>query len=369
MAMTRKLKRTASLLALAFLTAAAAPSVLPAPAGGELSISGQWNSSIGAVYNIQQNGNQYTWSAPILNQSGTGTISGKVVTISGPGWTVRGTITESDQAGNATKIVGENGVVLFRTMGASAGGAAPSGFPAPSGGQSSISGQWNSSIGAVYNIQQNGNQYTWSAPSLNQSGTGTISGKVVTISGPGWTVRGTITESDQAGNATKIVGENGVVLFRTMSSSAALQVQKLPSLTTNPASVSKININSATAAQLQTIPGITPLLAQKIVGTRPHRSMADLARAGLTKAQIEAVQPYIRVWSPQAKVKFYRMAPGEKINLNTASDLMLAALPGIGRGLANDIVKNRPFARIEDLMKVKGIKEKTFARLKTLIAV
>jgi competence protein ComEA len=385
--MTRKSKMAASVLALVFLMTAAgpaapvtppaqppAPTALPAPA--VLKVSGQWNSNIGAVYQLQQNGNQYTWSAPSLNQSGTGTISGNAVTISGPGWTVKGTITESDQAGNATKIVGENGVTLFRTMGGSATPigpwtkpSAPSAPKPASGGVFRVSGQWNSSIGAVYNLQQKENQYTWSAPSLNQSGTWTISGKTMTIIGPGWRVKGTITESDQAGNATKIVYENGVTLFRTMGGSTALQLKKRPSVAAKPLRVRKINVNFASAAQLQTLPGITPALSQKILGARPYNNMAGLARAGLTNAQIEALRPYIAVWSPSRKVKFYRMAPGEKINLNTASDLMLAALPGIGRGLAAAIIKNRPYAKIEDIMKVKGIKGKTYQRLKALIKV
>jgi len=301
--MVKKLEIALGILALTFLIS---------PAGQVLNVSGQWNSSIGAVYNIQQNGNQYTWTAPSLNQSGTGTISGNSVTMSGPGWTVKGTITESDQAGNATKIEGENGVVLFRTIGgptapttAPAQQTAPSTPQAPPGQPLSISGQWNSSIGAVYNIQQSGNQYNWSAPSLNQSGTGTISGKAVTISGPGWTVKGTVTESDQAGNATKIVGENGVVLFRTMGGQVPYKLQKPP-----------------------------------------------------------------RVWSPsRTKNQYYRLAPGEKINLNTASEFMLVALPGIGKGRAAAIIKSRPYTRIEDLMKVKGIKHGTFERLKDLIKV
>jgi hypothetical protein len=98
---------------------------------------------------------------------------------------------------------------------------APAQQPVPSaptafqGGAADISGQWNSNIGAVYEIQQSGNNFTWSVPSLNQSGTGTVSGNIVTMSGPGWTVKGTITETDPSGNPTKIVGENGVVLFRS----------------------------------------------------------------------------------------------------------------------------------------------------------
>jgi hypothetical protein len=207
----------------------------------EVNISGQWNSNIGAVYEIQQNGNQFTWSAPGLSQSGTGTISGNAVTIDGPGWTVKGTITKTDASGNATEIVGENGVVLSRP----AGVPSPIPQPAPSqqstpplpaaapSGDISISGQWNSNIGAVYEIQQSGNQFTWSAPGLSQSGTGTISENAITIDGPGWTVKGTITKTDASGNAIEIAGENGVTLFRT-SETVGTQPAPVPQASPQP---------------------------------------------------------------------------------------------------------------------------------------
>jgi len=198
------------------------PLLPPAAIAPIAGISGQWNSNIGAVYEIQQNGNNFTWSVPSLNQSGTGTISENIVTMSGPGWTVRGIITDTDASGKPTKIVGENGVVLFRTTSGPTVPApppaqqpVPSAPPAPAVAVNTLSGQWNSNIGAVYEIQQSGNNFTWSAPSLNQSGTGTISENIVTMSGPGWTVKGIITEADASGKPTKIVGENGVVLFRT----------------------------------------------------------------------------------------------------------------------------------------------------------
>ncbi|MGI6632937.1 MAG: ComEA family DNA-binding protein [Bacillota bacterium] len=65
--------------------------------------------------------------------------------------------------------------------------------------------------------------------------------------------------------------------------------------------------------------------------------------------------------------------PSFPININTATQAELEALPGIGPSLASAIVEYRsrfgPFARIEDLQKVSGIGEKTFAKLAPLIAV
>ncbi|MEW5806327.1 MAG: helix-hairpin-helix domain-containing protein [Acidobacteriota bacterium] len=61
------------------------------------------------------------------------------------------------------------------------------------------------------------------------------------------------------------------------------------------------------------------------------------------------------------------------ININTASVEELIKLPGIGQALAKRIVdfrsENGPFKRVEDLMKVKGIGEKNFQKLKDLITV
>ena len=61
------------------------------------------------------------------------------------------------------------------------------------------------------------------------------------------------------------------------------------------------------------------------------------------------------------------------INLNTATIDQLETLPGIGRKTAERIIEYRTksggFKRIEDLMNVKGIGEKSFLKLKPLIAV
>ena len=61
------------------------------------------------------------------------------------------------------------------------------------------------------------------------------------------------------------------------------------------------------------------------------------------------------------------------LNLNTATAAQIALLPGIGPKAADRIVeyrqKNGGFKKIEELMNVKGIGEKSFLKLKPLITV
>ena len=75
---------------------------------------------------------------------------------------------------------------------------------------------------------------------------------------------------------------------------------------------------------------------------------------------------------PAAKAKT-AAAVTTPVNINTASVAQLEALPGIGAKTAQLIVdhrqKNGPFKKIEELMNVKGIGEKSFLKLKPMVTV
>ena len=62
-----------------------------------------------------------------------------------------------------------------------------------------------------------------------------------------------------------------------------------------------------------------------------------------------------------------------KVNLNTATKEELQTLPGIGEAKAQSIVAWREehgsFTQIEDIMKIEGIKEGVFSKIKDSVKV
>lgn len=77
--------------------------------------------------------------------------------------------------------------------------------------------------------------------------------------------------------------------------------------------------------------------------------------------------------STQAAQAEAQAASKATVNLNLATLDQLETLPGIGRKTAERIIehrtKNGNFKKIEELMNVKGIGEKSFLKLKPMIVV
>lgn len=178
---------------------------------------------------------------------------------------------------------------------------------------------------------------------------------------------------------------------------------------------SRVDVNSADVKTLETLPGIGPATAQRIIEGRPYKTLADLGKVkGLSKAKLDVIkddvvfgsattpttgtpkkekparsttaseskagQQTIAAPAEQSAPKKNQVVPstsnggasgslkpGEKININKATAEELDGLPGIGPAKAKAIIdyrtQNGEFKTIEDIQKVRGIKAGVFSKI------
>lgn len=142
-----------------------------------------------------------------------------------------------------------------------------------------------------------------------------------------------------------------------------VNVEALPKVTESPAKhPAKINLNTATADELQQLPGVGEATARKIIAGRPYKSVDDLVKATISKASIDKIRDKVTVGATE------EMARSHKINLNTASFDDLQKLPGIGEVTAKKIVAGRPYKSVDDLAKA-GLSKASIDKIRDEVTV
>ena len=104
------------------------------------------------------------------------------------------------------------------------------------------------------------------------------------------------------------------------------------------AATRRVDINSASAAQLDSLPGIGPARAKAIIAGRPYTEMKDLeTKSVLPAGVLSGIRDRVAL---------------ANINTSSAADLQ-RTLPGIGDVRAKAIVAQRPYASPADLVTKK----------------
>lgn len=164
----------------------------------------------------------------------------------------------------------------------------------------------------------------------------------------------------------------------------------LLALAGSPAWAAAVNLNTATAAELETLPGIGPSKASAILAYRQSHggfksvdeldavdgigpatlaSLRDLVSVGDGKAASPpATTPPAPTASTPSSATSAPAASGCSVNINTADASGLRGLPGIGDTKASAILEyrtaNGPFASCDGLDAVTGIGPATIAGLR-----
>jgi DNA uptake protein ComE-like DNA-binding protein len=161
----------------------------------------------------------------------------------------------------------------------------------------------------------------------------------------------------------------------------------------------RVDLNTATREELIALPGVGAATADKIIAGRPYSSAADLARAGVSSKTIDEIKPLVTVSraaaADRARASVAPPAPpvtaasavpsrrrateataapaappaastGARVDVNTATEPELIALPGVGAATAKKIIAGRPYSSVDDLARA-GLSARVIAQIQPLV--
>lgn len=138
---------------------------------------------------------------------------------------------------------------------------------------------------------------------------------------------------------------------------------------------SPLNVNKASARELEKLPGLGPAKAKAIIEYRKKngsfKTSADLLKVkGIGEATLKKLSRFLSGFSTSTSLDD---SLKELVDINHAGAQEIASLPSIGPVKAESIVEYRNsygfFENVEQLEKVKGIGPKTLAKIRNFIVV
>jgi len=152
----------------------------------------------------------------------------------------------------------------------------------------------------------------------------------------------------------------------------------------------KVDLNSASQSELEALPGVGPALAKRIIENRPYSSASGLSKAGVPESTIAKLRGLVKAGrttreekkkeekavaktekrevKEKKKSEKAAIKSGEKVDLNSASQGELEALPGVGAATAKKIMANRPYSSLADLKRA-GVSASTIDKIRDQVKV
>ena len=178
----------------------------------------------------------------------------------------------------------------------------------------------------------------------------------------------------------------------------ALQASPALAATAKP-KAAKVNLNTASQQELEALPGVGEATAKKIIAARPYASVEELGpKAGVPASTVQKLKGKVTTSSASsapasektastssAKKSSASTKPEEKtearpaatvasstthkhVDVNTATQQELEAVPGIGQATAKKIIAGRPYKSLSELSRA-GVPNATIQKSHSYLSV